>query len=151
MYPCRTAVRKYLLNINMHYSIEDRGVFGLLRSVVESCGRCGRAVSAPLRLTDLSRRPSEETYYACPFCFSRLDVEDVAEHLERSHAQVGVSSSSSIEALGSQNKKSGGKNTDVISNCSREFGYLRSRPKDSAIPDECLICPRILQCMVRST
>jgi len=105
-------------------------VFGLLRSVVDSCVRCGRAVSAPVRLTDLSRRPVEETYYACPFCFSRLDVEDAAEHSEHSH---------------------GRKLAVAVSNCSHEFGYLRSRPKDSAIPDECLICPRILQCMVKLT
>jgi len=111
-------------------------VLGLLRSVVDSCGRCGRVVSVPVRLTDFSRRPVEETYYACPFCFSRLDVEDVTEHLEHSHTH----------------KKTVGKKFPVaVSDCSHEFGYLRSRPKDSAIPDECLTCPRILQCMVKST
>jgi len=113
-------------------------VFGLLRSVVDSCGRCGRAVSEPVRLTDLSRRPVEETYYACPFCFSRLNVEDVIEH-------------SHVHALGSRSGKSGGKKAAVaVSNCSHEFGFLNSRPKDSAIPDECLTCPRILQCMVKT-
>jgi len=108
----------------------------LLRSMIDSCLHCGRAVSAPVRLTDLSRKPFEETYYACPFCFSRLDVEDVAEHLEHSHGRE---------------KKGGRKIAVAVSNCLHEFGYLRSRPKDSAIPDECLTCPRILQCMVNST
>lgn len=108
----------------------------MLRSVIDSCGRCGRTVSVPVRLTDLSRRPFEETYYACPFCFSRLDVENVEEHLEHSHGHE---------------KRVGGKVAVAVSNCSHDFGYLRSRPKDSAIPDECLTCPRILQCMVNST
>lgn len=108
----------------------------MLRDAVDSCGRCGRVVSAPVRLTDLSRRPVKETYYACPFCFSRLDVEDVKEHLEHSHAH----------------EKSGGKKLALVavSNCSLGFGYLRTRPKDSVIPDECLTCSRILQCMVKS-
>jgi len=107
----------------------------LLKNVVDSCVRCGRTVSVPVRLTDLSRRPFEETYYACPFCFSRLDIGDVAEHLEHSHGPE---------------KSGGSKIAMTVSNCSHEIGYLRSRPKDSAIPDECLICPKILQCMVRS-
>jgi len=127
-------------------------VFGLLRSVVDSCVRCGRVVSVPVRLTDLSHRPLEETYYACPFCFSRLDVEDVVEHLELSHAHKVVASASSVDVGGSKGRQ-GGKSvaTAVAINCSHEFGYLRSRPKDSAIPDECLTCPKILQCMVKST
>jgi len=111
-------------------------VFGLLRSAVDSCVHCGRAVSVPVRLTDLSHKPLQETYYACPFCLSRLDVEDVTEHLKHSHTH---------------DKGGGMKVAAVVSNCSHELGYLSSRPKDSTIPDECLICPKILQCMVKST
>jgi len=136
MYPCRTTIRKYLLNITMHYSIENHWWCSeLLRSAIDSCGHCGRVVSAPVRLTDLSHKPLEETYYACPFCFSRLDVEDVTGHLEHSHPHE---------------TSSGKKVAVAVSNCSHEFGFLNSRPKDSAIPDECLTCPRILQCMVKT-
>jgi len=117
----------------MLYSIEEV-VFQLLKSVADSCGRCGRVVSTPVRLTDFSRRPVEETYYACPFCFSRLDVEDVTDHFERVHTP---------------DKRSSEKLGVIVSKCSHEFGYLRNRPKDSSIPDECLTCPRILQCMVK--
>jgi len=124
-------------------------MFRLLRSVTDSCVRCGRAVSTPVRLTDLSRKPLE-TYYACPFCFSRLDVEDVSEHLEHSHGHA-ISSSSPVDVWGSRPEKSGGKRvTAAVSNCSHELGYLRSRAKDSTIPDECLTCPKILQCMSKS-
>jgi len=112
----------------------------LLRSLVESCVRCGRVVSTPVRLTDLSRRPVEETYYACPFCLSRLDVGEVTEHLEgleHSQDEKGIEEKAEMEV--------------TVSNCAYEFGYLGSRPKDSVIPDQCLICPRILKCMVKST
>lgn len=30
--------------------------------------------------------------------------------------------------------------------CRHEFGYLRTLPKDTAIPDECLSCNRIVEC-----
>jgi hypothetical protein len=31
--------------------------------------------------------------------------------------------------------------------CPYHLGYLRSRPKDSFVPDACLSCPRILDCL----
>jgi hypothetical protein len=31
--------------------------------------------------------------------------------------------------------------------CSYHLGYLRSRPRDSFVPDACLSCPRILDCL----
>jgi DNA-directed RNA polymerase subunit RPC12/RpoP len=123
----------------------------LLRSVVDSCVYCGRSVSAPVKLTDLSRKPSEETYYACPFCFSRLDVEDVSEHLERSHGHHMTLPPSSVDVFGSRSEKSSGKRAGpAVTNCSYGFGYLHSRPKDAGIPDDCLTCPKILQCMAKS-
>jgi hypothetical protein len=33
------------------------------------------------------------------------------------------------------------------SGCPYHLGYLRSRPRDSFVPDACLSCPRILDCL----
>jgi len=33
------------------------------------------------------------------------------------------------------------------SNCPHHFGYLANRPKNTPTPQECLICPKILECM----
>jgi hypothetical protein len=30
--------------------------------------------------------------------------------------------------------------------CPYHFGYLKKLPKDSPIPDECLSCPRMIEC-----
>lgn len=106
------------------------------------CERCGRVFSEPVRLTDFSRRPQEETYYACPFCFSRLNIDGI---LGDSKSLDGVFAST---IKGNTIEKLGGEKIAVVSNCPRQFGYLRSRSKGSEIPDECLTCPKILQCMV---
>jgi hypothetical protein len=37
-----------------------------------------------------------------------------------------------------------------FSGCQHNFGYLASRPKDSDIPPECIICQRLGDCMVAS-
>jgi hypothetical protein len=35
-----------------------------------------------------------------------------------------------------------------FSGCLHHFGYLSSRPKDSPIPQECILCQRLGDCMV---
>jgi len=32
--------------------------------------------------------------------------------------------------------------------CPHHVGYLKKRSRDEAVPDSCLTCPKILQCMV---
>ena len=36
----------------------------------------------------------------------------------------------------------------IFSGCLHHFGYLSSRPRDSPIPPECIICQRLGDCMV---
>ncbi|MDI6905109.1 MAG: hypothetical protein QMD13_06450 [Candidatus Bathyarchaeia archaeon] len=33
------------------------------------------------------------------------------------------------------------------SGCPHHFGYLANRPKNDPVPQECLTCPKILECM----
>ncbi len=37
---------------------------------------------------------------------------------------------------------------EIFSGCLNHFGYLASRPKDTPIPNECIICQRLGDCMV---
>lgn len=99
-----------------------------------ACVHCGRVVSEPVWLTDLSCKPREETYYACPFCFSRVEIDEV----------LGESASASRDK---SDGKVGGDKKVAVAECLHKFGYLKSRSKGSEIPDECLTCPKILQCM----
>lgn len=125
-------------------------VWTLLKNVMDSCLHCGRTVSAPVRLTNLTHKPKEETYYACPFCFSRLEAEEVPDHLECVHGRHGLTASSSVNVLHSTSESDTGKPEVPAVNCTHGYGYLNNRAKDAAIPDECLTCPRILQCMTKS-
>jgi len=38
---------------------------------------------------------------------------------------------------------------DSPAKCARYFGFLSSMSKNVSIPDECLVCPKVLQCTVR--
>lgn len=54
---------------------------------------------------------------------------------------------SAVESNGNHNN--GIVNEDVFfSGCLHHFGYLSCRPKDSPIPQECILCQRLGDCMV---
>jgi hypothetical protein len=38
---------------------------------------------------------------------------------------------------------------EVSSGCPQSFGYLANRPPDAPIPQECLVCPKIVECMLK--
>jgi len=100
--------------------------------------KCGKAISNPLKLTDLSQ-DQDGIYLACPYCFSRLDLAAVKQ---KSLAKRGpIKKSVSPGKVDPEETKGGGK-------CDHYLGYLRERPKDAPIPNECLTCPDAVECLL---
>jgi DNA-directed RNA polymerase subunit RPC12/RpoP len=91
---------------------------------------CEKSFDKPTVLTDSSAIP-RETYYACPYCNSRIDI--IVEGVKI----VGAKTTEYPKVFDSPAK------------CAHYFGFLNSLPMDTPIPDECLICPKVLQCGFR--
>ena len=128
-----------------------RGV-GELGEGLRICGyeRCGKSFAAPVRLTDLSHKPRSETYYACPYCFSKMEETNSDESTELKLVQSGdyeIAAKPLNRGVGAGALKDAGKDAPVVS-CPHHVGYLKTRSKSEAVPDSCLTCPKILQCMV---
>ncbi len=96
--------------------------------------KCGKIFSEPIELT-VRAEGSLKTYYACPHCFSQVSVSD---NPEKSPSEA------PLNALRDASKSV--EKNDAV-NCTHFLGYLKTRPKDSPIPDECLTCSEILKCM----
>ena len=110
--------------------------------------RCGKSFTAPVRLTDLSHKPRSETYYACPYCFSKMDdsEHDISHELKLRKAdgyEAEIGDSPKKQTTPKDNEKQ-----DTTIECPHHVGYLKKRSKDESVPDSCLTCPKILQCMV---
>jgi DNA-directed RNA polymerase subunit RPC12/RpoP len=91
---------------------------------------CGKSFEKPAVLTDNSTIP-RQTYYACPYCMSKIDI--VVENMKI----IGVKTTDYPKVFDSPAK------------CAYYFGFLNTIPKEMPIPDECLVCPKILQCSVK--
>jgi DNA-directed RNA polymerase subunit RPC12/RpoP len=91
---------------------------------------CGKAFDKLAVLTDSTVTP-RQSYYACPYCQSKLDV--MVENLKI----VRIRPTEYPKVFESPAK------------CVHYFGFLNTIPKGITVPEECLVCPKVLQCSVR--
>ena len=94
--------------------------------------KCGKVFGKPLALTNMSKTP-RETYYACPHCLSEVEV---AVKDDKSLDSVSIETSDDL------------KETPPLE-CPYRFGYLKDLPENALVPDECLMCPKLIRCFAR--
>ncbi len=95
--------------------------------------KCGKPFEKPIVLTDTTQI-LRETYYACPHCQSKLEVS------------VDKTKGSIISITKTANP------VEVApGNCKHHFGYLRLQDENAQIPDDCAVCPKVMQCFVKKS
>jgi DNA-directed RNA polymerase subunit RPC12/RpoP len=102
------------------------------------CSECRGTFQKPLSAT-LSSRGYIQKYSACPHCLSKVTI--VKQHESEEKKETAID-------LGETMKASVVKDREDSAQCKHFLGYLKTRPKDMSVPDECLTCDRMIQCMV---
>lgn len=92
------------------------------------CNECGGSFQKPI-LATVSLNGRSETYYACPRCLTKISEEHKVTTIPKKDVK----------------KPSVEPEDDV--ECPHFFGYLKKRPKDSSIPEECLTCDKMIECL----
>ena len=105
-----------------------------------SCDNCGDRFEKPLFTTVSSGQVLKE-YYACPKCLSKIITVDVQKPKKATKIENVNEEVPEIEA------KEEAKTEDKILGCKNSIGYLKRRPKNSPIPEECFICNKMIDCM----
>jgi len=92
---------------------------------------CEKTFDKPAVLTDMRAIP-RQSYFACPHCNSKIDI--ATENMK-------IKSISATEYP---------KVFDSPAKCAHFSGLLnRGLPENAPLPEECLICPKVLQCDIR--
>ena len=91
---------------------------------------CEKGFEKPTLLTD-STNIIRESHYACPHCMSKLEIEIDGMKI------IGVKPTEYPKVFESPAK------------CAHYSSLMSMRPKNAPLPEECLICPKILQCKIR--
>jgi DNA-directed RNA polymerase subunit RPC12/RpoP len=101
------------------------------------CERCGEEFKKPLLVT-VSSTASAQKYLACPRCLTKMDIvkETRTETKREEHP-------SKEERAGTKRESSNLKEAE----CTHFLGYLKKRPKNTPIPDDCLTCEKMIECL----
>jgi len=93
---------------------------------------CRKIIQKPVVLIDSSKMP-RETYYACPHCYSPLEI---IVRNGRHPKLVSVEASKEVKETPPQT-------------CPRQFGYLNTLKENTPFPEGCLTCPAIVKCVCK--
>ena len=108
-----------------------------------TCAACGEDFEQPLFAMVFSDSLVEE-YYACPKCLSKVasvarqkdfEVDEVEEEAEVEEP-VALKFEAAVES-----------SVGDDAGCMHSLGYLKQRPKNTPIPEECLTCSKMIDCM----
>jgi DNA-directed RNA polymerase subunit RPC12/RpoP len=100
-----------------------------------TCNQCKEKFDNPL-LATLSSHEGVQKYYACPRCLS--EVAKIKEKKGASETEKAFARDTARPTIESPR--------DV--GCRHFLGYLKQRPKDSPIPEGCLTCDKMVDCML---
>lgn len=100
------------------------------------CGECGEEFQKPL-LATVTSNEGVQRYYACPHCLTQVREERKQQSQGRREPQLSLKDVVKPAAKSNEGAK-----------CDHFFGYLKKREKNSPIPEDCLTCEKMIECMV---
>jgi len=105
---------------------------------------CGKVFAATLKTLNL-QQDSAQTYAACPFCLTKI-TEITEAQMETVNKPENKPEKTQVETTLPKEKPNKSKEKP---SCQYHMGYLSEREKNQQIPDECIICQDIVECMLR--
>jgi DNA-directed RNA polymerase subunit RPC12/RpoP len=100
------------------------------------CSTCGEEFETPL-LAMISSGFLVEEYYACPKCLTKVASVERQKNVEVDEAEE------EEEPLKLEVEDT----MEETAACAHHFGYLKRRPKNTPIPEECFTCSKMIDCM----
>lgn len=95
---------------------------------------CGKEFALPLQTLNL--QDSTEPYMACPYCLTKIKAKEIkAESVieDENHVPTEESSKQKIKPTA----------------CRYHLGYLSERVDKQQVPDECIVCKALVECMLQ--
>ena len=99
------------------------------------CNTCEKEFKTPL-LAMVSLGSKLDEYCACPKCLSKVGNLEPQQNLGVDEAGEKETLTAKIEGALEEN-----------ATCAHHFGYLKHRPKNMPIPEDCFICSKMIDCM----
>jgi hypothetical protein len=109
---------------------------------------CGRVFANPIIVQNLNSE-NGGSYYACPYCLTEVVIEETSEVKEEKRALKKKRAKIKEAKAQSPKVKLTQQSSLKKHKCPYYFGYLSQRSKKEKIPEECMTCEKIVQCMLK--
>ena len=113
---------------------------------------CGKVFSKPLKALNLQQDP-DGPFDACPYCLTEINVEDtpaVAPDEPETFEKEEAEAEPEVEM---EEKEPSAEipvdTSETPSGCQHHIGYLSEKSSKEQIPDQCMMCKDIVQCMLK--
>ena len=87
-------------------------------------------------LIAINPHQSSKPYNACPYCLTEITMDDAESNSPESLSEIATDKE---ESAGVQEKT-------VI--CKHHLGYLKERELKQQMPEECILCTEVIDCML---
>jgi hypothetical protein len=99
-----------------------------------TCDECGKTYQRPILAKISSSGHMLQTYQACPHCMTKVHSQAVAPKSGKMKAAILTKEPARL-APGLEGK------------CDHFFGYLNKRAKGTPVPEHCLTCDKMVECL----
>jgi len=111
---------------------------------------CGLVFSKPLKVKNVGSEDSQ-CYDACPRCLTAITVEETVPVVDLKPDAMTEDNKEQEPIVGSseERKAKAKAKPSATVHCAHHLGYLSERPKNEKIPEDCIVCENIVQCMLK--
>lgn len=108
---------------------------------------CGKVFTNPLKAENLGTK-NTQVYDACPYCLTEIVVEASSSFDEEQKPEQERIRPEQVSEQLKQEKPVHSSTT--VTKCSHQLGYLSKRSPKETIPEECMMCSKIVECMLKN-
>jgi len=108
---------------------------------------CGKVFTNPIKAENLCPK-NAEVYDACPFCLTEITVESSTNIEEEKNLEIKKTEREETSMY--SKKETMAESPPKMQKCTHQFGYLSKRSAKEKIPEECMMCENIVQCMLKN-
>ena len=107
---------------------------------------CRKDFSSPLKTLNLQLNATEP-YDACPYCLTKVEEKPQMPPSVMQEAEAEAAKSFKARKA----MKAAFENAGKSHQCHFHVGYLNERSEKGQVPDDCLVCKDIVNCMLGKT
>jgi hypothetical protein len=112
--------------------------------------KCGRTFAEPVLVENLTAQ-NGGSYYACPYCFTEttLEKEESVKSTDEQELESEKTKTEPPKVPEPAKTTPDQRSSETTQKCQHYFGYLSTRSKKDSIPEECMTCEKLIECMLK--